>query len=141
MQHSLGTFGSWGAFAGEGRCYAIAAPYQATPAAGARPFASIGHWPGRHIAGQVQIRLSRPARTGSAVLLRIDGRAFQLIGRGADAWAPDAAADAQIADAIRTGIEMSVETRAEGGRTIRDFYHLRGAATAMDAAAIACRAR
>jgi len=142
QQHSLGTFGTWGAFASVRRCYAIAAPYQATAsAAGARPFASIGHWPGLHIAGQVQIRLSRPARAGSAVLLRIDGRVFQLAARGADAWAADTAADAQIADAMRTGIEMSVETRAEGGRTVRDFYHLRGAATAMDAAAIACRAR
>ena len=59
----------------------------------------------------------------------------------AHAQARDAVHEAMDADAIRTGIEMSVETRAEGGRTIRDFYHLRGAATAMDAAAIACRAR
>jgi hypothetical protein len=141
QQRSLGVFGTWGAFADEGRCYAISAPDPAAASRPWRPFASIGDWPGRHIAGQLHIRLSRAARPGSAVLLRIDGRVFQLVGGGADAWAPDAAADAQIANAMRTGIEMSVETRAEGGQTIRDRYHLRGAATAMDAAAIACAPR
>jgi hypothetical protein len=33
---------------------------------------------------------------------------------------------------------MSVETRSVRGATVRDFYLLRGAATAIDAAAIAC---
>src|SRR5690606_5725615 len=81
---------------------------------------------------------SREKREGSAVLLRIDGRVFQLIGAGRDAWAPDAAADAQIRDAMRTGVDMVVETRTARGALARDLYRLRRAATAMDAAAIAC---
>jgi len=141
QQRNLGVFGTWGAFGGNGRCYAISAPDGPTPAQGSRPFVAIGHWPERHLAGQLYVRLSRAARPGSAVLLRIDGRVFQLSGNGANAWAPDARADEQIADALRTGIDMSAESRAEGGRMIRDLYHLRGAATAMDAAAIACRRR
>jgi hypothetical protein len=36
---------------------------------------------------------------------------------------------------------MSVETRSERGALIRDLYRLRGAATALDAAAIACAPR
>ena len=47
-------------------------------------------------------------------------------------------ADHAIATAMRTGIEMVVITRAVGGILVRDHYRLRGAATAMDAAAIAC---
>ena len=43
--------------------------------------------------------------------------------------------------AMRTGIEMIVETRSARGALMRDHYRLRGAATAMDAAAIACRRR
>jgi hypothetical protein len=35
-------------------------------------------------------------------------------------------------------VEMSVETRSQGGGLMRDDYALRGAATAIDAAAIAC---
>ena len=136
---SLGIFGSWGAFRDNGRCYAITEPFEAPAAAGWRPFAAIGHWPGRRRGGgELHIRLSREKRQGSAVLLNIDGRSFQLLGGGRDAWAPDARADQEIQAAMRTGIDMAVETRSTEGLPVRDHYRLRGAATAMDAAAIAC---
>jgi hypothetical protein len=134
----LGIFGSWGAFAGDGRCYAISAPFEAPAAAGWRPFAAVGHWPARHAGGELHVRLSRDKRQGSAVLLRIDGRSFQLLSGGRDAWAPDVRADQEIQAAMRTGLDMVVETRSAEGLAVRDHYRLRGAATAMDAAAIAC---
>ena len=138
---SLGIFGSWGAFQGEGRCYAIAAPFDSPPVQNWHPFAAIGHWPARRGGGELHIRLSREKRQGSAVLLNIDGRSFQLLGGGRDAWAPDGRADQEIQAAMRTGIDMAVETRGTDGQLVRDHYRLRGAATAMDAAAIACAAR
>lgn len=141
QQQSLGIFGLWGAFAGGGRCYAIAEPVRTEAEAPARPFVAIGHWPGRGIHGQLHVRLGAGKREGSAVLLRVDGRSFQLRGGGADAWAPDARADREILAAMRTGIDMVVESRAAGGAAIRDHYRLRGAATAIDAAALACRPR
>jgi len=75
------------------------------------------------------------------VLARIDGRSFQLVGGGRDAWAADPRADAELQAAMRTGIELVVETRSTQGALVRDHYRLRGAATAMDAAAIACAPR
>lgn len=72
------------------------------------------------------------------MLLRIDGRTFQLVGQARDAWAPDAAADREILQAMRTGLQMTVQTRSATGALVRDGYQLRGAATAMDAVAIAC---
>lgn len=135
---SLGIFGAWGVFRGPGRCYAIAEPFDAQQGAGSEAFASIGHWPARRGGGQLHVRLSREKRQGSAVLLNIDGRSFQLLGGGRDAWAPDPRADQEIQAAMRTGMEMAVETRSADGRLVRDHYHLRGAATAMDAAAVAC---
>ncbi|HEX2762919.1 MAG TPA: hypothetical protein VHM92_03605 [Allosphingosinicella sp.] len=108
---------------------------------GARPYASIGFRAGRPAAGRAYFRLSRAKREGSAILLRIDGRTFQLRGGGSDAWGADAAADREIVSAIRTGLEMSVQTRAATGAVVRDAYRLRGAATAIDAAAIACARR
>ncbi|HYJ81440.1 MAG TPA: hypothetical protein VEW26_01175 [Allosphingosinicella sp.] len=138
---SLGIFGTWGAFRGPERCYAIAEPYQKPRAGDGRGFASVGYWPRRGLSGQAHFRLSRAKREGSAVLLRIDDRTFQLRGGGADAWAADPAADAELVSAMRTGIEMNVETRAADGALVRDSYRLRGAATAIDAAAIACSRR
>lgn len=138
---ALGVFGNWGAFSDRGRCYAIAEPVDAPPTGAWRPFAAIGHAPGRRTGGQANFRLSREKRSGSAVLLNIDGRSFQLVGGGRDAWAADAAADRDIQGAMRTGVDMVVETRSADGLLVRDHYRLRGAATAMDAAAIACAPR
>jgi hypothetical protein len=140
-QQPLGIFGTWGAFRSPERCYAIAEPFQEPRAGDGRAFASVGYWPARAVRGQAFFRLSRSKREGSAVLLRIDERTFQLRGGGADAWAADPAADAEIVSAMRTGLEMSVETRAASGAVMRDSYRLRGAATAIDAAAIACARR
>lgn len=137
---TVGVYGLWGAFRSPERCYAIAAPVQ-PGARDTRPFASVAFWPRQRVRGQLHVRLSRPKREGSAVLLRIDGRSFQLVGRGWDAWAPDARADADLIAAMRTGLAMTVETRAQSGRLVRDHYRLRGAATAVDAAALACLAR
>jgi hypothetical protein len=136
---ALGVFGTWGAFRGADRCYAIAEPEGA--ARGARPFAAISWWPGRGVRGQVHFRLQGPKRPGSAVLLRIGERTFQLIGGGADGWAPDSRADADIVTAMRTGLSMTVETRGVTGALLRDSYPLRGAASAIDAAAIGCAGR
>jgi hypothetical protein len=139
QQRSLGVFGSWGAFAGPGRCYAIAEPDGAR--ADGRPFAAISWWPLQGVRGQVHFRLARPKRPGSAVLLRIDAHTFQLIGGGSNAWAPDARADADIVTALRTGIAMTVETRSAAGSLLRETYPLGGAASAVDVAAIGCVGR
>lgn len=138
QRQSLGIFQLWGAFREENRCYAIAEPYRSPRPEGWRPFASVGFWPGRGVRSQLHFRLSREKRRGSAVLLRIDDRTFQLLAGGNNAWAPDRRADAEILTAMRTGIEMTIETRSDRGARVRDAYRLRGAATAVDAAAIAC---
>ena len=140
QRQSLGIYSQWGAFSDSRprRCFAIALPTRSPKAREWKPFASVSYWPGARVRGQLHIRLSRQKRQGSAVLLRIDGRTFQLIAGGADAWAPDRSADAEIIGAMRSGVDMVVETRSERGNLVRDYYQLRGAATAIDAAAIAC---
>lgn len=141
QRRAVGTWFFWGAFRDNERCFAITEPQSASADEGQRPFASVAWWPGRGLAGQLHIRLGREKRQGSAVLLRVDGRTFQLVSGPRDAWAPDARADAEIVAAIRTGIDMNIETRSARGLIMRDSYRLRGAATAIDAAAIACRRR
>ncbi|HEV2079493.1 MAG TPA: hypothetical protein VGR19_06300 [Allosphingosinicella sp.] len=139
-QAPLGIYHRWGAFtqADAKRCYALS---KAVSSAGRRvhqPYASVSFSPERGGAPQFYVRLSNRKRAGSAVILRIDDRAFQLIGQEIHAWAPDAAADTAIIGAMRTGVALSVETRSEGGTRVRDRYVLRGAASAIDSAAFAC---
>ena len=127
----------WGAFRGGGRCSAMTEPQRASRDE-TRPHVAITFAPAQNLRGQLYVRLRRAGRDGSAVLLRIDGTPFQLLARGADAWSPSARADAAIVQAMRTGVSMTVESRSTRGATVRDLYLLRGAATAIDAAAIAC---
>jgi hypothetical protein len=138
QRQSVGIYSQWGVFKEKERCFAIAEPHRSPKMGIAKPFASVGFWPRRGVRSQVHIRLSESKRPASALLLRIDDRTFQLVGRGTDAWAADPRADAEIISAMRTGIDMIIETRSERGALVRNYYQLRGAATAIDAAAIAC---
>jgi hypothetical protein len=138
---AVGVYGLWGAFAEKNRCYAIAEPQRTIGNNPRGAFASVGWWPDRRVGGQVHFRMSHVKRQGSAVLLRIDERTFQLVGGGDNAWAPDPRADADIVAAMRIGVQMTIETRSERGALVRDLYALRGAASAVDAAAIACARR
>lgn len=140
---SLGVFGRWGAFRDEApaRCFAIAEPIRTTGGSGWRPFASIASWPGRRIRNQLHIRLSRTRADRARVTLSIGERRFLLAAGRADAWAIDARADAALVAAIRSGRSMSVETVSRTGAPFADVYALRGAATAIDAAALGCARR
>ncbi len=137
----LGVFESWGAFrdASPPRCFAIARPIEKH--ADAQPFASIATWPGDHVRNQLHIRLSRVRAAGARVTLSIGERRFELQAGDADAWAPDARTDGAIVAAIRSGRSMSVETMGANGAPFADSYALKGAATAIDAAALGCAGR
>lgn len=137
---NLGVFESWGAFRDPGvpRCYAIAEPDDAAKNPEYAPFASIGYWPRRNIRGQLHIRLSRNIRKGSTITLTLLGRRYTLTGGGADAWAENQRIDAAIVAALRSAPEMTVTATDRKGRGFADSYVLRGAATAMDAAALGC---
>lgn len=131
---SLGIFGDWAAFrdpAGRGaplRCYAIAEPEQAS-VRGA--YATVGHWPTSRVRGQIYIHL--PTATRGPATLQVGSRRFALSARGSGLWAADARGDAAIVAAMRGSVRMQVSI----GR-VTATWRLRGAATAIDAAALGC---
>ena len=136
----LGVFERWGAFrdARPLRCFAIAEPARSGRRAAWRPFASIATWPrlGRARPASRPPQHDQAARDAGAA---DDRRArFLLASGGAEAWAPDARVDAAIVAAMRGGSSMSVEAIDLRGRPFADTYRLRGAATAIDAAALGC---
>ncbi len=137
---AIGVFGRWGAFrdTAPARCFAISEPIEALPGGRWKPFASVANWPGQGAKAQLHIRLSRTRAPGAAVVLSIGERRFELLAGDADAWAPDRRADVAIVAAMRAGRAMSVETTSRTGQPFADAYALTGAATAIDAAAVAC---
>ena len=137
---ALGIFDGWGAFRDPAtpRCYAIAAPAATIGTPQVKAYASIGYWPKSRIRGQFYIRLSKARRAGSELRLTVGSRRFILTGNGAHGWASDARMDAAIIAAMRSAPSMSVESVTANGGSIADTYRLRGAATAIDAAALGC---
>ncbi len=139
-RESLGIFDGWGAFrdAAPVRCYAISRPAQ-----GARngAFASIANWPRVGARNQLHIRFSRDRDPRAKVTLAVGERRFELLAGPRDAWAPDPRTDLAIVAALRSSRSMTVETLATGGRPFVDVYQLKGAATAIDAAAMGCARR
>lgn len=137
----LGVFDSWAAFRDPSplRCFAIAQPVEKYRTA--RPFASIANWPRDGVRNQLHIRLSRARAANARVTLAIGERRFELRAGEADAWSPDAGTDAAVVNAIREGRSMSVESVGASGNPFADTYALKGAATAIDAAAVGCATR
>lgn len=137
---ALGIFDGWGAFRDPAtpRCYALASPSATIGKPQVKAYASIGYWPKSRIRGQFYVRLSKARAPGRELRLTIGSRRFILTGNGAHGWASDPRMDAAIVAAMRSAPSMSVESSAEAGRSIADTYRLRGAATAIDAAALGC---
>lgn len=97
-------------------------------------YVTIGYWPDARVRGQFHARLARPfAGDGS---ISIGGRRFALTAGGTSLWASDARMDAAIVAALRSSASMTISV---GG--IRATWRLRGAATAIDAAALGCANR
>ncbi|MHA6721697.1 hypothetical protein [Sphingomonas sp. RS2018] len=138
-RQGVATVGRWAAFrdAAPSRCYALSEPFG--PRRGA--FASVATWPTSGARNQIHIRLSRPRAPAARVTLSIGERRFELVAGAQDAWAPDAVTDRAIVAAMRGGRGMSVESLSATGRPFADTYALAGAATTIDAAALACAGR
>lgn len=137
---ALGVFDGWGAFRdpAAARCYAIAAPSATIGRPTIKAYASVGYWPKSRIRGQFYVRLSKERAANRDLRLTIGSRRFILTGNGAHGWASDARMDAAIVAAMRSAPSMSVTSATPDGGAIADTYRLRGAATAIDAAALGC---
>ncbi|MEH3108396.1 MAG: hypothetical protein PGN09_14330 [Sphingomonas fennica] len=141
-REALGTFGGWAAFRDltPRRCYAIGQPEPAKGQAPTGGSLAIAFWPAAGAAGQLHARLGPAAPRGGTAMLAIGARRFPLRRQGRDLWAADAAADAAIAPALRSGETIAILVR-DGRAHYTDLYPPRGLATAIDAAALACAAQ
>ena len=135
----LGIYQSWAAFRDPGtRCYAIAEPEDTVGTPSQSGYLSVAFWPKQRVTHQIYVRLSRVRSGNSGITLNTGGRRFRLTARGSEGWAPDRATDQVIVAAIRSAASLSVESLGRDGRAIVDTYALRGAPSAIDAAALGC---
>ena len=139
-REAMGMFGTWGVFRDPqaARCYAIAMAQPSTKSRDFQPYADVAWWPRAAVRGQVHFRLSRKLQPNAPISLSIGGQKIPLTGGSADAWAIDKRGDAAIMAAMRSASEMTVSARGANGQGFSNTWTLDGAATAMDAAAVAC---
>jgi len=130
--------GEWAAIDFGARCEARSRMLQPPAQVKQPPFAAFLFDAGGAVQGQFYVRLSRPAKPASAVIVTINGQPFLLVANAQSAWSRSPAQSQAILRAVRAGGTMRVEFRDQGGRRYSDYYGLTGAATAIDAAAAAC---
>jgi hypothetical protein len=130
--------GDWAAIDFGGRCEARSRMLQPPAQVKPPPFTAFLFDAGGPVHGQFYVRISRPTKAGSAVMLSVGNLPFLLTGQGQSAWSRSPAQSQAIMAAVRGGGTMRVEFRDTGGRRYSDYYGLEGAATAIDAAAAAC---
>ncbi len=139
-RENLGMYSGWGAFrdAEVPRCYAISLAIPSRLHRDYEPYVAIGTWPAKGIRNQVHFRLSRKIANGSGLVLKIDNERFRLTGGGGDAWAKDKKMDATIISRMRSAKSMTLFARGANGKGFSNTWPLPGAASAMDAATLAC---
>ena len=130
--------GSWASFDRGSACEALAKPVAPPRRQDAPAHVALAFDRGGPRQGQLFVRLRRPARPGSSVMLVVGSQPFQLVARGPSAWSRNAAQEAAILAAMRAAGGMRVTARDASGRRMIDRYLLDGAPTAIDAAAAAC---
>lgn len=135
-RETIGVWRGWGAFREPGRCFAIARPVAAAGRTGG--FADVASWPARALRASFHAQLSRAPDPSTPVTLSVGERRFRLAARGRDVWTADGPGDRALVAALRSGRSMSIEGVGAGGRPFADVYVLAGAATAIDAATLAC---
>jgi hypothetical protein len=136
----LGIYQSWAAFKDSEtpRCYAIAAPESRIRGSVRPGYFSIGFWPRKAVKHQIYVSLSRDRSSNSGITISVGGRRFRLKATQTGGWAADQRMDVALIAAIRSSASLSVESIGRDGRAIVDAYSLRGAPSAIDAAALGC---
>ena len=129
----LGRFATWGAFRAGGLCYAMSEPARRQRVPG--PYVTITTEPKWRRFRELHVRLPRPAKTAQVL---IGDATFPLLVQGLDAWPVRPTDGARIAARLRKDATMRVEHHTIGGRYRTDYYPAAGAASAIDAADIAC---
>ena len=133
--------GAWAAIDRGNVCEALARSAKIAAKGKVQATAGFAFTPDHRRWGEFHVQLSRAARPGSSVMLRIGDQPFLLVTQGGWAWSRGPLQEQAIIAAVRNATGMRIEARDAGGGRFTDPYLLDGAPTAIDAAAARCALR
>ena len=138
----LGAFGDWEAYRDprEGFCYAGSKPTKQEGRYTQRgdAFVLVTHRPKEKSFDVISFDAGYVYKDGAEVIVTVGPQSFTLFGQGEQAWARDAAGDAQLVKAMRTGSTLVVKGTSSRGTPTTDTYSLKGVSAALDAINKAC---
>ena len=141
----VGDFRDWGAFSYQGPkgkvCFAHSQPekFVTTPPGRSRDPAHffITHRPGEGVKGEVSVIVGFPHSESERAVITVGSSKFNLITNNDDAnvggaWIEDQAQEAQLLQAMRAGVDMTVQSMSTKGTKVLDTYSLLGISSALD---------
>lgn len=134
----IATHGSWSAYVflegGNKVCYMAAKPQRREGNYTSRDdtFALITHRPAEGSKNVFSYVTGYPYKPGSEATVTISGRNYALFTQDDTAWAPDAAQDNALADAIKAGSSMVVKGTSSRGTLTTDTFSLSGSSKAHE---------
>lgn len=139
----IGRFGDWTAYVSgsdENKfCYLVSSPQQAELRdRRGGIFYMIWHRPASREFDVVQVNIGYPFKEGSQVELSIRDQNWKLFTDGRHAWAFNSEEDAEIVDAMRRGLRMTVRGVSSRDNATRDVYSLSGVTAGHNAINRAC---
>jgi invasion associated locus B (IalB) protein len=136
----LGQYGDWGAYTaapgGKKVCFALAQPASMETSPPNRPrnpaFMFISSRPGDKVSNEVSIVSGYPFKQNAEATAEVGSSMFALYTLQDGAWVKNAAEEAHMVDAMRTGQSAVVKGTSAKGTKTTDTFSLKGFAQALD---------
>ena len=136
----LGQYGDWGAYTaspgGKKICFAIAKPAssETTPAGKTRnpSYMFISSRPGEKVTDEVSIIIGYPFKPNSEATVAVGTASFALYTQQDGAWIKNAAEEAHLIEAMRSGQNAVIKGMSAKGTRSTDVFSLKGLAQALD---------
>jgi hypothetical protein len=143
----LGQYGEWGAYtampAGKKVCFAIAKPTSTATIPPNRPrnpvYMFISTRPADKVANEVSVIIGYPFKPGSEASVDIGSTSFALYTQQDGGWIKNAADEANMVNAMRSGDTEVVKGTSAKGTQSTDTFTLKGVSQALDRIAQECK--
>ncbi|MGB6652397.1 MAG: invasion associated locus B family protein, partial [Xanthobacteraceae bacterium] len=143
----LGQYADWGAYTaspgGKKVCFAISKPTSSATNPPNRPrnpvYMFISTRLADKVTNEVSIIIGYPFKPGSEASAQVGSANFALYTQLDGAWIKNAAEEAQMVDAMRTGDNAVVKGESAKGTQTTDTFNLRGVSQALDRMAQECK--
>jgi hypothetical protein len=143
----LGQYGVWGAYTatpgGKKICFVLAKPTASETNPPNRPrnpvYMFISTRPADKVTNEVSLVVGYPFKSGTEATAQVAGANFALYTQQDGAWIKNAAEEAKMVDAMRSGDSAVIKGVSAKGTQSTDTFTLKGVSQALDRAGQECK--